>query len=438
MNTSEEAIRWRAAYLGRLMAQQNAYLDQIHDAIIADVEPEMRRIVDLSVPDHGSEYMREMWKSILWGLAIYAGLMIVGSMANGEAAAVGWFVFLGIAIFGWAAAFGAHNGSEARADARSKALSEMRNGVSEICRTEAVRVWSAEVGGRWKPTGPDPFRMAISVEKMPQAWMSRFRSNGADAGSDIMVSESSVDVASVRSAIAKAESFNVEDRRQDWWPVVFAVKGPVFPGAIEYANQTGVAIFVVTTDKFVGKSTAAIAAVADYKNPSARRPPIGVLRWHWDLAETNRRALAQSAVLVASDEWKSPALSALPEWRLAEERAADYLRQFGARNVEVTQATRDGGVDVAADGIVCQVKQWRNSKVPESEVQRLFGIAASTSSLGVFFSPSGYRPDAVRFAESVNVALFQPGDDWTSVEGLTPIARRVLREGFAEVLGERR
>lgn len=90
-------------------------------------------------------------------------------------------------------------------------------------------------------------------------------------------------------------------------------------------------------------------------------------------------------------------------WQMAEELAAEYLRQMGYRDVRRVPDGPDGGIDVRGSGICGQVKFW-SSPVGIGEVQRLRGAAGPA--VAAFFSYSGYTKSAVEWADTNEVALF--------------------------------
>lgn len=115
--------------------------------------------------------------------------------------------------------------------------------------------------------------------------------------------------------------------------------------------------------------------------------------------------------------------------RDAEHLAAQIMANLGAMNVRVTQATRDGGLDVEADGFVAEVKHYADA-VPAAPVHRIFGVAQSRGARALFFTLTGYRPEAVAFAETAGVALFTYDPSTGAVAGHSSTARAALRDGL--------
>lgn len=115
--------------------------------------------------------------------------------------------------------------------------------------------------------------------------------------------------------------------------------------------------------------------------------------------------------------------------RDAEHLAARIMTNLGAKNVRVTPATRDGGLDVVADGFVAEVKHHAD-KVAAAPVHRIFGVAQARGARALFFTMTGYRPEAITFAETAGVALFTYDPATGAVAGHSSAARSALREGL--------
>ena len=100
-----------------------------------------------------------------------------------------------------------------------------------------------------------------------------------------------------------------------------------------------------------------------------------------------------------------------PRYRLirnprdAEINVAEYLKGLGARGVAVTRMSRDGGVDVVAEGLKIQVKA-QTSPVGVRPVRELRGVL-SVGDAGGFFSLSGFTNGAEDFADGHGLALWE-------------------------------
>ena len=85
----------------------------------------------------------------------------------------------------------------------------------------------------------------------------------------------------------------------------------------------------------------------------------------------------------------------------------DWLEAWGDTNVQVTQRSGDGGIDVYSDHCVAQVKFYADQPVGRIELQQLKGASALYGDPEVvFFAYNGYTDHAIRYAEEVSMCLF--------------------------------
>lgn len=100
-------------------------------------------------------------------------------------------------------------------------------------------------------------------------------------------------------------------------------------------------------------------------------------------------------------------LRGTPTWQDYERAAAQYLEQLGFSNVIGNTAGADGGIDVRVPGeLVGQVK-FEQSKTGRPVVMQIFGVASQAQCKATFFSYAGYTQNAIEWANSAPVALFQ-------------------------------
>jgi len=100
-------------------------------------------------------------------------------------------------------------------------------------------------------------------------------------------------------------------------------------------------------------------------------------------------------------------LHGTPTWQDYERAAALYLEQLGFSNVIGNTAGADGGIDVRVPGeLVGQVK-FEQSKTGRPVVMQIFGVASQARCKATFFSHAGYTQNAIEWANSAPVALFQ-------------------------------
>jgi hypothetical protein len=81
------------------------------------------------------------------------------------------------------------------------------------------------------------------------------------------------------------------------------------------------------------------------------------------------------------------------------------MRYMGFDDATVTPVGTDEGIDIVATDAVAQVKM-EALPVGRPIVQSLHGAATVEAKRGLFFSLSGYTPEAVSWATRAGVALF--------------------------------
>lgn len=113
----------------------------------------------------------------------------------------------------------------------------------------------------------------------------------------------------------------------------------------------------------------------------------------------------------------------------AEHLAAAWMTYLGATGVQVTRASRDGGIDVCSDKYVAQVKAW-NGPVGAVDVRALVGVAAVDHRIPLFFATTGYTADALAFAQLAELPLFVMDPVVGTLDPVTPSAV-ALRRGLA-------
>lgn len=91
----------------------------------------------------------------------------------------------------------------------------------------------------------------------------------------------------------------------------------------------------------------------------------------------------------------------------AEELAAEHMRNLGFEDAAATGGGADGGLDVNSTNAVAQVKM-HFKPTGRPDLQKLFGARAhQTSKAMLFYNFAGYSNDAVKYADSVQMALFR-------------------------------
>lgn len=118
--------------------------------------------------------------------------------------------------------------------------------------------------------------------------------------------------------------------------------------------------------------------------------------------------------------------------REAEHFVCGWMRRSGARDAAVTQASRDGGVDVRSRDFVAEVKHYGAGRfVPVSVVRALHGVAVVERRQPLLFTSGRFTKDGHAFAERAGVALFWYGAAG-EVRALSSAARRLLRSGLGD------
>ncbi|MEM7093163.1 MAG: restriction endonuclease [Actinomycetota bacterium] len=144
---------------------------------------------------------------------------------------------------------------------------------------------------------------------------------------------------------------------------------------------------------------------------------IGALGVFWLLVRFVRRARSGSAL----------------DWQEAERWSAAWLSRQGCRNVALTVAGADGGIDVLSRDWAVQVKHTARP-VGRPAVQQIVGAALDADRRPAVISTSGFSAPALDYADAHEVALLvletetviRPVNRWALEIGGTR-RRRLLR-----------
>ncbi|GAA1499315.1 restriction endonuclease [Paeniglutamicibacter kerguelensis] len=117
----------------------------------------------------------------------------------------------------------------------------------------------------------------------------------------------------------------------------------------------------------------------------------------------------------------------------AEALAARWMRYLGEEDAVVSQATRDGGIDVVSNRFVAEVKHHAMPVGP-LYVRAIVGVAYNLGKSPVFFSLNGYTRDAEEFGRQAGALLFVYNPERGTLHGVTKASRTAIREGLASVL----
>jgi hypothetical protein len=148
----------------------------------------------------------------------------------------------------------------------------------------------------------------------------------------------------------------------------------------------------------------------------------------WHLAEQVRRLQQQ----LVSRRRPEPVL--LRSWQDAERHAAKWMHYLGYADAAVTPPGPDGGVDVAADRAIAQVKA-EGHLTGSAVIRQLAGLTVGGTHRGkacLLFSTFGYSRDALSTAEEIGAALFRLADGGEAVAESTA-AKRMLEAAAGPV-----
>ena len=110
----------------------------------------------------------------------------------------------------------------------------------------------------------------------------------------------------------------------------------------------------------------------------------------------------------------------------AEHLCANWMSLLGEENVEVTQVSSDGGIDITSNRCVAQVKNYKGS-VGVGEVRAFFGASVVDGRLPLFFTSGTYTKAAIEFADSAGVYLYWYSAKQGTLNGINDLARTTLQ-----------
>jgi len=113
----------------------------------------------------------------------------------------------------------------------------------------------------------------------------------------------------------------------------------------------------------------------------------------------------------------------------AERLVGDWLVYLGCRDVVVTKASQDGGIDVETETHVCQVKYYKNQGVSVQEVREIFGVASAAGKEAMIFTSSDLTAAAYEFANQVGIIAVQFNVESSFLVGLNYYGEQLLVEG---------
>lgn len=116
--------------------------------------------------------------------------------------------------------------------------------------------------------------------------------------------------------------------------------------------------------------------------------------------------------------------------RGAEELTAEWLTYLGEQDVEITQYSNDGGVDVLTKTYCCQVKNYDKKPVGVVDVRALLGTAISRKLKPLLFTNSKLTNDALEFSSQNQIAVIEFNATDATLTGITFEGQKLLDNGF--------
>ena len=113
----------------------------------------------------------------------------------------------------------------------------------------------------------------------------------------------------------------------------------------------------------------------------------------------------------------------------AERLVAQWMRSLGDVTADVTQYTSDGGIDVASQDYIAQVKHY-TGMVGVGEVRELAGVASTDHRTALFFTSTGYAAGAIEFADRAGVALFVYSAEEGTLRPVNELAAQFYASGL--------
>lgn len=156
----------------------------------------------------------------------------------------------------------------------------------------------------------------------------------------------------------------------------------------------------------------------------------------YEISHPTSTALVDAIVPPVATQWvqlgprPEPMSSCTP--RQAEFLAKSWMEYLGARGCMVSQATRDGGIDVNSDLFVAEVKHHTDPVSP-GVVRQITGVASLEKKIPVVFSLNGYSHAAVEVGMRANALLFVYDFKRATLYGWTPLAKQALSSGMLKV-----
>ena len=152
----------------------------------------------------------------------------------------------------------------------------------------------------------------------------------------------------------------------------------------------------------------------------------------------HKRRLREGMPLVSHSSRNAARPDQLPTGvtpRGAEHLVAQWMRHLGELRAEVTQFQSDGGIDVAGDRYIAQVKNF-SGRVGVSPIREIAGVSVTDSLRrgALFFTSIGYSTGAVEYADKAKVALFVYSAERAELFAVNNRARALMAQGLGVAL----
>jgi len=154
----------------------------------------------------------------------------------------------------------------------------------------------------------------------------------------------------------------------------------------------------------------------------------------WELSRPAASAPVAAATVDRSDllwdpQGGRPEPMAACSPRQAEFLAKAWMQYLGATGCKVSQATRDGGIDVDSEHFVGEVKH-HTEPVSPGIVRQIVGVASIEGKIPVVFSLSGYSEAALEVGRRAGAALFTYSFEQGTLGAASPQGERALKLGL--------
>ena len=258
------------------LASQGLALPVIVDKVLYAASPRIDAETAKAVPARGRTFWVTMATALVWLLAVYITFLVFESAGTHAVLALKLAIYCGVLL--WALGFGVVAGNHKVRERRVRVGAAKRAAVERLAKDAARHVWASEIPGSWEPLGPAPV-WSTADKDLPTGWWRRF--GGAPGEAVPLLVDGSE--SAVRSAVAAHRNA----------PVVLFLREPgTFPdGAREFADDSGIALYIAGRDRLLPMSAVASSALQAYERPAGTDSPAQVVLRAWSRAGSMRSPL---------------------------------------------------------------------------------------------------------------------------------------------------